>query len=280
MNSKYLGAVAIAAAAAVALSACTDSTSTHFGGDSAQSAEQQSSQSGAGSPQSSQSGQGVHSDPAATKKYFEALASDDSATITLASEHAAPDSPAQDYLTYKAGVAASNLQAGFRVQPEELLDMGTSFEICPAVISEQDPCEIYADFEYKDGKLFDFTQDGKQLSGRVLLKNQTETFSGGGAAELIAAYQTVEGDLVAVFRVEAPATSVWVDADYQTPNGNSRQASSVYGAESTAADEVGTYSFYFDESPLGGVIDLEVELYSGDGQDSSSSEQVFSFPLE
>ena len=117
------------------------------------------------------------------QSYFGAVASYDVDALEAAEPIAADDSPALDYLHYQEAYAASSEAGGNPLPSAEAEPTDDGFEACLDA-GEGEECATWADLEGADGKLVDFTVDGRDLDHELLPLSEQPPISPDGLLTL------------------------------------------------------------------------------------------------
>lgn len=211
------------------------------------------------------------------RAFFEALASNDVATMESASRLAAPESMAALYLQHQTALAVALRDGGTEAHPADRLEVkGDAFETC-ATSKGQEECATYGAIETKGSQVSSFTVDGKDLRGR-LLAGGPKWFRVGDLAEVrvITAYQGVKGDLFIALDLRNTTSqgSVAVESRtaYRTPEGRQVQLGGQSGPTSVQPDSTAHLAVAFSAADLGG--DLRLQLFEESGGSRSAAVEI------
>jgi hypothetical protein len=215
---------------------------------------------------------GVH--PAAFA-YMAAFGTRDARAMEQMRPFASPGSPADLYATYQIQRARA-----FPEEPPEDVEArrdGT-VQACISPPNGAQDCAVYADFRLDaDERLESFTIDGLTIDGRLVGQGDT-VVADGVQATLASAYRSGEGSVWAfVDLVNDRETGIVVAGDasaYVMPDGaRTPPHEGVRPGPTIPPGETGTVVLRFDDSALGGSLDLRVLT------DDPNSEVVVPVPI-
>jgi hypothetical protein len=139
------------------------------------------------------------------KTYFEAITSSDPDALAKAeSAVTAPGSPAQGYAAYVADFSIAAAAAGQAGEPVDVEEVDNGFKACVGDGAGQ--CATWTDLEGKDGRLADFTVNGKPLHDLLVDLTSQPPVKAGGLYEVQPDYayrQPTSGKLYVVCKVTA-----------------------------------------------------------------------------
>jgi hypothetical protein len=228
---------------------------------------------GCGSGGSSGAGSvAVQPDPSATgsttalpsaktlQTYFDGVASGTVSGYDDAKAAAVPGSTADRYVTYLRAAAEAVLGGGHTPgNGDASADVVSgAFRFCTDSGSGK-VCYRYTDITGAEGKVADFSVNGRPVADRVVGGGSPVPASGvDGGASLVAAFENTSGDdLFVAVRVRAAAHDLsGVQATYAAAGGRPVQSSRMTGPDDVHAGAVGSYVFAFPGARLGGTLTL------------------------
>lgn len=147
--------------------------------------------------------------------YFGAVASYDPARLEAAVEVAAPGSPAEDYLGYLRGFAASAVAGGQPVEAAEAAPVEGGFEACGGS-GAADECVTWSDLVGEGGALADFSVDDVALDDSLIPLGDQEPISPDGlfTVQPTYAYESPQSGSLFVL-VEVTATDIPLEVQPQ-----------------------------------------------------------------
>jgi hypothetical protein len=230
---------------------------------------------GAGDASSGAGSVTVRPDPSATgsstalpstktlRAYFDGVAAGTLSGYDEAKAAALPGSTADRYLTYLRAAAEAVAGAGHEAGNGDTtadVDSG-AFRFCTDSGSGE-VCYRYTDITGAEGKVADFSVNGRPVADRVLVGGDAPVPAGGvdGGASLVAAFESTSGDdLFVAVRVRAGAHELsGVQATYAATGASPVQSSRMSGPETVPAGTPGSYVFAFPDARLGGTLTLEL----------------------
>ncbi|GAA4837401.1 hypothetical protein [Garicola koreensis] len=208
--------------------------------------------------------------------YVEALASNDVAAAEDARSLTVEGSVADAYLTYQAHVAQALIDAGMANMASETVEStDEGFEIC--LESEPADCSIFADFVGSDGKIQNFTVDGKSLDDRLIVSDGSPV-PGDQGAELtpVVAYKAASNETLTVgFDLAAgEAPIMYHNVKYRGPDGRQSDSSNSVGAFDLGADSMASQVEAFPGAEIGGELIIEI------GYESTMAPVEITVPIE
>lgn len=209
-------------------------------------------------------------------RYFEAIASQDVGQLKKASALAGRGSIAEAFLGYQVALLNALVDggAGGQLQPEELSETDDGFESCPADGSD---CTEFANIEGRDGKIVNFTVNGKDIAPRLAAGDGRPVQAGGlGSATFLYSYQATSSDqlfvLLQVASKGEPITAAGYESTYRSSAGRQSTASDMMGPTDLGAESKATLALIFPGARPGG--DVSLSFYSSDFM----NEEVVTFP--
>jgi hypothetical protein len=195
--------------------------------------------------------------------YFDAVANATVASYDKALEVAAPGSPAAGFVTYLRAAAQAVLDSGQELEAADaravVKDGGFGF--CNGSGSSR-TCFRYTDITGADGKVVDFSVNGKPVARRVAVGPGTPVRLAAleGTATFVVAFESSAGDnLFVAVRVQAGTHDVdEVSATYRAPKGLPTQSARMSGPPTLKAGDDGSYVFAFPHARIGGTLTLTV----------------------
>lgn len=238
---------------------------------------------GCGSGGSSGAGSvAVRPDPSATgsstalpsaktlQTYFDGIASGTVSGYDEAKAAAVPGSTADRYVTYLRAAAEAVLGGGHTPGNGDASAevVSGAFRFCTDSGSGK-VCYRYADITGADGKVADFSVNGRPVANRVVVGDGSSAPASGvdGGASLVAAFENTSGDdLFVAVRVRAGAHDLsGVRATYAATGGRPVQSSRMTGPDDLHAGAAGSYVFAFPGARLGGTLTLALHGVSPAG---------------
>lgn len=193
--------------------------------------------------------------------YFDGVASGTVPGYDDAKAAAVPGSTADRYVTYLRAAAEAVLGGGHTPgngDASAQVDSG-AFTFCTDSGSGK-VCYRYTDITGADGKVADFSVNGRPVADRVLVGSGASVPATGvdGGASLVAAFENTSGDdLFVAVRVRALADDLsGVGATYAASGGRPVQSSRMTGPDDVHPGTVGSYVFAFPGARLGGTLTL------------------------
>jgi hypothetical protein len=198
--------------------------------------------------------------PPAVLAYMAAFGSRDVRSMEQMRPYASPGSPADLYATYQIQRARA-----FPEEPPDDVETRTdgTVEACTSRPEGAQDCAVYADFQLDaDERLESFTIDGLTIDGRLAGEGNA-VVAEGVQATLASAYRSGQGSVWAfVDLVNDRETGIIVAGDasaYVMPDGAQTPPNeAVQRGPTIPPRETGTVVLRFDDSELGGSLDLRV----------------------
>jgi len=195
--------------------------------------------------------------------YFDAVANATVASYDQALKVAAPGSPAAGYVTYLRAAAQAVLDSGQELEAANaravVKDGGFGF--CNGSGSSR-ACFRYTDITGADGKVVDFSVNGKPVAGRVVVGSGTPVRLPAveGSATFVVAFESSGSDnLFVAARLRAgPLDLDTVSATYRAPGGTPVESARMSGPRRVKAGTDGSYVFAFPQARIGGTLTLSV----------------------
>ena len=207
--------------------------------------------------------------------YFSAIASNDPDEINGVVDLTASGSLAESYAIYFGAVNQASRDYGMPSDESNLSETEDGFEICPDVVTDDDPCVEYTNLKHDGDKLASFEVNGNSLDDRISVGDgEAQELGTLGSATFIAAYKSVAGNLVVVFDVRSQADGLWVDATYTALDGRQAQATMSVGPTSLSNGNFGTMAFNFEGAEVGGIVTLTPwsdSVYDSEGVDFATN---------
>lgn len=209
---------------------------------------------------------GVTSDlPSRTtlRTYFDGVAKATVSSYDKALRAALPGSPAAGFVTYLRAAAQAVVDGGEKVDAADATAVvkDGGYEFCNGSGSSR-ACFHYTDITGADGKVVDFSVNGKPVAGRVAVGSGTPVRLVGvdGQAAFVVAFESSAGDnLFVALRIEAGSHGVdEVTATYRTPESDPTDSARMSGPSRLSAGETGSYVFAFPHARIGGTLTLTV----------------------
>jgi hypothetical protein len=191
------------------------------------------------------------------RKYFEYLATYDPAEMRKAVKLAAPKSNAAAYAIYMTASSQADLDAGITFDPGTVKSVDKGFALCDEEESG-DKCNEFTKITYSRGKIADFNAGGRPLAKRITLGNgETKKLGPIADTKMIAAYNSIAGDLVVVFEIKALQDKFWISgATLVTPEGRQSENTEKTGPEKLQEGALANYSVVFKGADIGGKVTL------------------------
>jgi hypothetical protein len=195
------------------------------------------------------------------RTYFDGVAAGTLSGYDDAKAAALPGSSADRYVTYLRAAAEAVVGAGHTPGNGETsaeVDDG-AFRFCTDSGAGK-VCYRYADITGADGKVADFSVNGRPVADRVVVGDGASVPARGvdGGGSLVAAFENTSGDdLFVAVRVRAGASDLsGVEARYASAGASPAQSSRMSGPDKVGAGDVGSYVFAFPDARLGGTLTL------------------------
>jgi hypothetical protein len=195
--------------------------------------------------------------------YFDAVANASLSSYDKALEVAAPGSPAAGFVTYLRAAAQAVVDSGQELEAADaravVKDGGFGF--CNGSGASR-TCFRYTDITGADGKVVDFSVNGKPVADRVAVGSGTPVRLAPveGRAAFVVAFESSAGDnLFVAVRLQAGARDLdKVSATYRPPKGAPSQSARMSGPPTVKAGDDGSYVFAFPHARIGGTLTLSV----------------------
>ena len=193
--------------------------------------------------------------------FFTAVAESDIDKLTEAKKLAAPDSIAFAYASEQLDVANSVLDSGTpTTDPQTLKETDDGYEGC---VPDGADCTKWADIESRDGKIANFTVNGKEINDRLSIGNgKTVDVGNIASVEFLSAYQSAQSDILLVnLKVKSKGLKVsqypW-NATYRAPDGRTAKAGeAILGPEDMEPNSLSYVTVMFEHARPGGDIKLQ-----------------------
>ena len=199
--------------------------------------------------------------------YFDGVASGTVSGYDEAKAAAVPGSTADRYVAYLRAAAEAVLGGGHTPGNGDAsaeVDAG-AFKFCTDSGSGK-VCYRYADITGADGKVADFSVNGRPVADRVLVGAGSSVPASGvdGGASLVAAFENTTGDdLFVAVSVRAGAHDLsGVRATYSPTGASPVESSRMTGPDTVRAGAGGSYVFAFPGARLGGTLTLALRAGS------------------
>jgi len=203
---------------------------------------------------------------ATLRVYFNGVAEDTVSSLAKAQAAALPGSAAAGYVTYLGAAARAVTDSG-----SEATGPGASAEernggyrFCNGKDSAEN-CYRYTDITGADGKVVDFSVNGKPVGDRIAVGTGSPSPATGvdGRAQFVAAFEaTASDDLFVAVRIEATGELSEVHATYDV-SGSPSPSSRMAGPRTVRAGATGSYVFAFPKAALGGTLTLTMRDGAG-----------------
>ena len=199
--------------------------------------------------------------------YFDGIARGTLSSLAKAKPAAASGSPAAGYATYLEAAAQAVADSGHEVTSPAASAEVThgDYRFCSGSSSGK-VCYRYSDVTGADGKVVDFSVNGKPVGERVAVGTSGPVPASGveGRAEFVAAFEaTATGNLFVAVRVEATGGDLaGVKATYGVA-GSPSPSSRMAGPRTVDAGGAGSYVFAFPRAALGGTLTLTMSGEAG-----------------
>lgn len=272
---------AAALAALVAVSGCSGSKTSPAEDDEGEAQQMSSEASTSSTTETSESTEeAAGSEDLPTDEdlqvFVEAIASNDVAAAEDARSLAVEGSVADAYLTYQAHVAQALVDAGMANMASETVEStDEGFEIC--LESEPEDCSTFADFAGSDGKVQNFTVDGKSLDDRLIVSDGSPVVGDQGAEVTpVVAYKAASNDTLTVgFDLASSESPIMHNTvSYRGPDGRQSDSSNSVGAFDLGADSMASQVESFPGAELGGELIIEI------GYESTMRPVEITVPIE
>jgi hypothetical protein len=201
------------------------------------------------------------------QQYFDGISTNTPAELQTAVDLAKPKSNAAAYATYLLAGEQANIDAGYP-QPANATAHKTDggYEACYPDEQGKETCVLYTDIKGAEGKLADFSVNGRKLGERITIGNGRPIWATdlGVEASFIASYVTASADdLIVVQSLKTSANPIHINAGtYRSPSGRQSQSSNIAGPLNLGPSSVANYSLTFTAAEPGGTVTLD--FYSDD----------------
>lgn len=254
---------AVSLAALVAVSGCSDSKSSPSEDGEGEAQQMGSEASNSSTAEASESAEEASEDLPTDddlEVFAEALGSNDVATLEDARSLVVESSVADAYLTYQGHLAQSLVDAGMADLASETVE---STEDGSEICLESDPndCALIADFSGSEGKVQDFTVDGKDLDDRIVVgPGESAVGDQGSEVAPVIAYKAASSDtLVVGYDLASSETPIMAaTSKYRGPDGRESESSSNIGSIDLSAESMASQVVSFPGAELGGELTVEV----------------------
>jgi hypothetical protein len=191
--------------------------------------------------------------------YMEAVASaDPDIQHEAVSGTAAPDSVAAAYMRHLANQSEAYLDGGLPQDELGLNETDDGYEL-----DNYGETVTFADFRTTNGKVTDFTINGRSPGPQLTVGNGDKVRGGGATFEFLTAYRSITANsLIVTVKVTStkPITLDIYSAVYRDPRGKQRDASDATGATELAAKSNTVIALVFQGSRPGGTVTLTGSL--------------------
>jgi hypothetical protein len=195
--------------------------------------------------------------------YFDAIANATIASYDQALAVAAPGSPAAGFVTYLKAAAQAVVDSGQELEAADARAVVSDggFGFCNGSGSSR-ACFRYTDITGADGKVVDFSVNGKPVADRVAVGRGTPVRLAAvdGTGTFVVAFESSKGDnlFVAVRLVAGNHDLGQVSATYRPPKAAPVDSARMSGPATVTAGRDGSYVFAFPHARLGGTLTLSV----------------------
>jgi hypothetical protein len=195
--------------------------------------------------------------------YFDAIANATISSYDKALKVAAPGSPAAGFVIYLRAAADAVVGSGQEVDAANAraLVKDGGFWFCNGGGSSR-TCFRYTDITGADGKVVDFSVNGKPIADRVALGTGTPVRLAAvdAHAAFVVAFESSAGDnLFVAVRVESGTQPLeTVEAAYRTASGKVVESARMSGPSQLRGGDKGSYVFAFPGARIGGTLSLTV----------------------
>jgi hypothetical protein len=195
--------------------------------------------------------------------YFDAVANATIASYDKALAVAAPGSPAAGFVTYLKAAAEAVVDSGQELEAAgaRAVVKDGGFGFCNGSGASR-TCFRYTDITGADGKVVDFSVNGKPVAHRVAVGTGTPVrlALAEGQATFVVAFESSAGDnLFVAVRVGAGNHDLGkVSATYRPPRGTPVESARMSGPTTVRAGRSGSYVFGFPHARIGGTLTLSV----------------------
>jgi hypothetical protein len=193
--------------------------------------------------------------------YFDAIANATVPSYEKALAVAAPGSPAAGFVTYLRAAAQAVLDSGQELEAAgaRAVVRDGGFWFCSGSGTSR-TCFRYTDITGADGKVVDFSVNGKPVADRVAVGSGTPVrlAPADARATFVVAFESSAGDnLFIAVRVTAGGQGIdEVTATYRASQGAAVDSARMSGPAHLAAGQTGSYVFAFPKEHIGGTLAL------------------------
>lgn len=194
--------------------------------------------------------------------HFSDLFSQEPRLIARATKMTTPGSVAETFAAYRMANTNSNLDGGYPQDPWDVAMGSDTLEACPS----GGDCVTIADFVIEDGKLTDYTFNGKSLDKRLVMGDTKRLpVAGAGTVQFLVAYKSISDDaLVVAVRLQAGSSGLSIlDSYYRAKNGRQTASENISGPPDLGPDSSATYTMAFPAARSDGAATLRVFVNNG-----------------
>jgi hypothetical protein len=203
--------------------------------------------------------------------YFNAVSTYDVGDLKHAMKLSEPGSIAEAYAGYFLGAANASIDGGYPLAGDLPIKVDGGYKACTG--KGEDACVTWADVEGRDGKIVNFTINGKELGPRISAGTGKSVDAGSlGQVKLLYAYQSVQsGGMFVVAEVRSGAAPITIgsyQATYRSREGRQSTAAETTGPTELAAKSLATIVLSFPNAEPGGTVTIPMfsEDFMTDGQ--------------
>jgi hypothetical protein len=200
--------------------------------------------------------------------YFDAIANATVSSYDKALKVAAPGSPAAGFVIYLRAAADAVVDSGQEVDAANAraLVKDGGFWFCNGSGSSR-TCFRYTDITGADGKVVDFSVNGKPIADRVAVGSGTpaQLLSVDATARMVVAFESSAGDnLFVALEVKSGGQALdRVEASYTNADGSRVESARMSGPARLVAGETGSYVFAYPRAHIGGTLTLRLHGEAG-----------------
>jgi hypothetical protein len=198
---------------------------------------------------------------ATMRAYFDGVAKATLASYDRAVAAALPGSPAAGFVTYLRAAAQAVVDSGQELEADDATAVvkDGGYEFCNGSSSSR-TCFRYSDITGDQGKVADFSVNGKPVADRVAVGAGTPVrlATVDATAAFVVAFESSAGDnLFVAVKVDSGNQALeTVEAAYRPATGARVESARMSGPSKLAAGEAGSYVFAFPGARIGGTLTL------------------------
>lgn len=195
------------------------------------------------------------------RTYFDGVAKATLSSYDQALAAAVPGSPAAGFVTYLRAAAQAVVDSGQELEQADATAVvkDGGYEFCNGNGSAR-TCFRYSRITGAQGKVVDFSVNGKPVAGRVAVGSSTPVplAAVGARAVFVVAFESSAGDnLFVAVRITAGSRDLdEVTATYRTAPGDVVDSARMSGPKQLGAGEIGSFVFAFPHARIGGALTL------------------------